>query len=236
MIEIEHLCRTYQRKNETPVHALSQVSFTISAGEFVTVRGASGSGKSSLLNILGCLDRPTSGSYRLNGHAVTSYTDHQLARIRGRQIGFVFQSFNLLSRTTAVENVEVPQVYLNGRINRKKALAALDRVGLLQRAHHSSSELSGGEQQRVALARALINDPPLILADEPTGNLDQASGSQVMRMLVDLNRAGRTIILITHEEKTAAHAKRELILKDGSLLSDRPLPPNLERSTHEAAS
>jgi putative ABC transport system ATP-binding protein len=236
MIEIEHLCRTYASKNGVSIRALSEVSFSVTAGEFVTVRGASGSGKSSLLNILGCLDRPTSGTYKLAGHDVTTYADRQLARIRNRQIGFVFQSFNLLSRTSAVENVEVPQVYRNGRINRKEAMEALDRVGLLERAHHSSSELSGGEQQRVALARALINDPALILADEPTGNLDQAAGAEVMGMLVDLNREGRTIIVITHDEKIAAYAKRALILKNGILIHDGPQPRAKEGSTNEAAS
>jgi putative ABC transport system ATP-binding protein len=222
MIEVERLCRTHQRGNSAPVHALSDVSFSVTAGEFVTVRGVSGSGKSSLLNILGCLDRPTAGVYRFCGQDVTTCPDRQLARIRNRQIGFVFQSFNLLARTTAVENVEVPMVYLDGRINRKKALEALDRVGLLQRAGHLSSELSGGEQQRVALARALINNPPLILADEPTGNLDQAAGAEVMHMLTDLNRDGRTILVITHDESTAAYARREIVLRDGLLVADGP--------------
>jgi putative ABC transport system ATP-binding protein len=222
MIEIEHVRRTHQRGISAPVHALADVSFMVEAGEFVAVRGVSGSGKSSLLNILGCLDRPTTGLYKLAGNDVTSYSDRQLAGIRSRQIGFVFQSFNLLARTTAVENVEIPMIYLDGRVNRRKALDALDRVGLLARAHHLSSELSGGEQQRVALARALINNPPLILADEPTGNLDQAAGAEVMRRLSELHRDGRTIMLITHDDATAAYAQRELVLRDGQLVSDGP--------------
>jgi putative ABC transport system ATP-binding protein len=223
MIAVERLSKTHQRGDGAPVHALRDVSFTIQAAEFVTIRGASGSGKSSLLNILGCLDRPTDGTYHLAGEDVSSYSDRQLARLRSHRIGFVFQSFHLLARTTAVENVEVPMIYLDGRVNRKKALAALDRVGLRERAHHFSSELSGGEQQRVALARALINDPPLVFADEPTGNLDQAAGADVMRILGELHREGRTIVLITHDDAIAAHAAREILLRDGQLVSDRML-------------
>lgn len=225
MIEVEHLAKTHKRCDGAPVHALQDVCFRIEAGEFVTVRGASGSGKSSLLNILGCLDRPTSGIYRLLGEDVSSHSDRQLARTRNQKIGFVFQSFHLLPRTTAEENVEIPMIYLDGRVNRKKALAALDRVGLRDRANHFSSELSGGEQQRVALARALINDPPLIFADEPTGNLDQIAGAEVMRILSELHREGRTIVLVTHDDSIAAHAAREILLQDGRLVSDRVLNP-----------
>jgi putative ABC transport system ATP-binding protein len=221
MIEVRQLSKTHQRGDGAPVHALRDVSFQVEAGEFVTIRGASGSGKSSLLNILGCLDRPTEGSYRLRGEDVSSCSDRQLARIRNHRIGFVFQSFNLLARTTALENVEIPMVYNNGYVDRKKALAALDRVGLAGRSRHFSSELSGGEQQRVALARALINDPALILADEPTGNLDEASGREVLRILADLHREGRTILLVTHDDAVAAHARREILLGDGRLQSDR---------------
>lgn len=223
MIEVQELSKTHQRGDDAPVHALRNVSFRVEAGEFVTIRGASGSGKSSLLNILGCLDRPSRGAYRLAGEDVSSSSDRQLARVRNHRIGFVFQSFNLLPRTTAVENVEIPMVYGDGHVDRKKALAALDRVGLRGRARHFSLELSGGEQQRVALARALINDPPLILADEPTGNLDQVAGGEVMRILSDLNREGRTILLVTHDDAVASHAKREIVLRDGWLVSDRPL-------------
>ncbi|MGI8741400.1 MAG: ABC transporter ATP-binding protein [Bryobacteraceae bacterium] len=236
MIEAEHLSKTHQRAADAPVHALQDVSFRIEAGEFAAVRGASGSGKSSLLNILGCLDRPTSGVYRLIGEDVSTHSDRQLARIRSQKIGFVFQSFHLLPRTTAEENVQIPMIYLDGRVDRKKGLAALERVGLRERAKHFSSELSGGEQQRVALARALINDPPLILADEPTGNLDQASGAEVMRILSELHREGRTIVLVTHDDAIAAHAGREILLQDGRLKSDRALIPDainaLSQDTH----
>src|SRR5581483_410651 len=221
MIEVEKLSKTHERADGPAVHALREVSFRVEAGEFVAVRGASGSGKSSLLNILGCMDRPTQGSYRLNGQDVSAYSDRQLARIRSQKIGFVFPSFNLLARTTALENVEIPMVYLDGRVDRKKALAALERVRLRERANHYGSELSGGEQQRVALARALINDPLLILADEPTGNLDQTAGGEVMRILLDLWREGRTVVLITHDDAVAACARREILLRDGRLVSDR---------------
>jgi putative ABC transport system ATP-binding protein len=225
MIEVEHLSKTHPRSDGPPVRALCDVSVGIEGGEFVTVRGASGSGKSSLLNIIGCLDRPTQGAYRFLGDDISSFSDRKLARLRSRKIGFVFQSFNLLARTTAVENVEVPMIYLDGRVNRKRALAALERVGLRERANHFASELSGGEQQRVALARALINDPPLLLADEPTGNLDQNAGAEVMRILGELHREGRTIILVTHDDAIAAHAAREILLRDGRLESDRILTP-----------
>lgn len=221
MIEISHVTKEHRRGDGTPVRALKDVSFKIAGGEFVTIRGPSGSGKSSLLNILGCLDRPTSGSYRLAGEDVSGYSDRQLSKIRGRKIGFVFQSFNLLPRTTALENVEVPMIYNAARMDRKKALAALERVGLKDRAHHYGTELSGGEQQRVAIARALINDPPLILADEPTGNLDQKSGVEVMRILQDLSKEGRTIVLVTHDDAVAAYAAREIALRDGSIEFDR---------------
>ena len=221
MIEVHEVSKTHRRDKGAPVHALRSVSFRIEDGEFVTVRGVSGSGKSSLLNILGCLDRPTEGTYRLEGEDVSFASDNQLARIRNRHIGFVFQSFNLLARTTAVENVEIPMVYRDGRVSRRAALEALDRVGLLERADHFSSELSGGEQQRVALARALINNPALILADEPTGNLDQAAGNEVMTILTELQGEGRTIVLITHDDAIAARARRELLLQDGRLISDR---------------
>ena len=221
MIEVQAVSKTHPRAGGAPVHALLDVSFRVEAGEFVTIRGASGSGKSSLLNILGCLDRPTEGLYRLAGEDISSSSDRQLARIRNHRIGFVFQSFNLLARTTALENVEIPMVYRDGRVDRKKARAALDRVGLGARYRHFSSELSGGEQQRVALARALINDPCLILADEPTGNLDQTAGSEVMRILSDLHREGRTVLLVTHDDAVAAYARREILLRDGRLVSDK---------------
>ena len=193
----------------------------IAAGEFVVIRGPSGSGKSSLLNILGCLDRPSSGTYLLDGQDVSGYSDRKLSRVRSRKIGFVFQSFNLLPRTTALENVEMPMIYAGTGIDRKRSLAALERVGLKDRAKHYGTELSGGEQQRVAIARALINDPPLILADEPTGNLDSVAAAEVMKILQGLNLEGRTILLVTHDDSIARYAGREIFLKDGSICSDR---------------
>jgi putative ABC transport system ATP-binding protein len=221
MIEISHLEKTYHRGDGTAVTALKDVSFVIEDGEFVTVRGASGSGKSSLLNIIGCLDTLTAGTYRLAGEDISRYTDQQRSNLRCRKIGFVFQTFNLLPRTTALENVEVPALYSGDRIDREKALALLDRVGLADRARHFVPELSGGEQQRVAIARALMNDPPLLLADEPTGNLDSASGESIMHLLADLRDEGRTIIVVTHDESTAAYAERELLIRDGMIASDR---------------
>ena len=220
MIDISQVSKIYQRGDGTPVTALRDVSFTIRAGEFVTVRGASGSGKSSLLNIIGCLDTPSTGVYRLADEDVSAYSDKQRSRVRCRKIGFVFQSFNLLPRTTALENVEIPMVYSGGKVDRAKALATLQRVGLADRAHHFATELSGGEQQRVAIARALMNDPPLLLADEPTGNLDSAAGESIMKLLTALHRDGRTIILVTHDEHVASYASRELMMRDGALVSD----------------
>lgn len=220
MIEIENLEKTYRRGDGTPVAALKNVSFTIAAGEFVTVRGASGSGKSTLLNIIGCLDVPTAGMYRLAGEDVSNYSDEQRSHLRCRQLGFIFQSFNLLPRTTALENVEVPALYRGERIDKDKAAVLLDRVGLAERGQHYISELSGGEQQRVAIARALMNDPPLLLADEPTGNLDSESGQSIMQLLTELNAEGRTIIMVTHDEETAAFAQRELIIRDGIIAFD----------------
>jgi putative ABC transport system ATP-binding protein len=221
MIEIEHLSKKYERTNGVVVDALKDASFRIAPSEFVVVRGPSGSGKSTLLNILGCLDQPSSGHYRLQGEDVSGYSDSQLSRVRNARIGFIFQSFNLLSRTTAVENVEIPMVYGDGRVDRKRALAVLDRVGLAARVNHFSSELSGGEQQRVAIARALINRPALLLADEPTGNLDLHAGQEVMRLLEDLHREGSTILLVTHDDSVAAYAKREITLRDGAIIADR---------------
>jgi putative ABC transport system ATP-binding protein len=221
MIEVTHLGKTYRRGDGTPVEALKGISFLIERGEFVTIRGPSGSGKSSILNIVGCLDKPTSGTYRLNGEELSGYSDKQLSHVRAWKIGFVFQSFNLMPRTTALENVEIPMIYGSGRVDRKRAIAALERVGLDERAHHYGTELSGGEQQRVAIARALINDPPLILADEPTGNLDSAAGAEVMAILRQLHQEGRTVILVTHDDAVAAYAEREILFKDGTLASDR---------------
>jgi putative ABC transport system ATP-binding protein len=221
VIEVNKISKKYSRSEGATVEALKAASFQIAPGEFVVVRGPSGSGKSTLLNILGCLDQPTSGSYRLDGEDVSSYRDARLSRIRNTKIGFIFQSFNLLPRTTAVENVEIPMVYGDGNVDRKRALGALDRVGLAGRANHFTTELSGGEQQRVAIARALINRPSLILADEPTGNLDLQAGREVMGLLQDLHREGSTILLVTHDDAVASYALREIALRDGSIISDR---------------
>lgn len=218
---MSHVSKTYQRREGGTVAALRDVSLSIGAGEFVTVRGPSGSGKSSLLNIIGCLDTPTAGAYRLAGEDVSGYSDKQRSRVRCRQIGFVFQSFNLLPRTTALENIEIPMVYSGERVDRAKARAMLRKVGLSERADHFATELSGGEQQRVAIARALINDPPLLLTDEPTGNLDSVAGESIMQLLSDLHREGRTIVVVTHDEQVASYAARELLLRDGTLVSDR---------------
>ncbi len=220
MIEASHLSRTYQRGDGTPVTALRDVSFVIAAGEFVVIRGASGSGKSSLLNILGCLDTPGSGSYRLAGEDVSALPDDARSHVRSKHVGFVFQSFNLLPRATAVENVELPALYTGASPDRARAQELLERVGLGARADHFATELSGGEQQRVAIARALMNDPPLLLADEPTGNLDSATGESVMQLLTSLHEGGRTIVLVTHDEHVASFADREIVIRDGVIASD----------------
>jgi putative ABC transport system ATP-binding protein len=216
MIRVQNLSKTYLRAG-VPVMALRDVSCEIATGEFVVIRGASGSGKSTLLNILGCLDTPTSGAYLLDGTDVASKSDSELSRIRSRKIGFVFQSFNLLPRTTARENVELPMIYAGGAPSRARATAALERVGLGHRVHHFATELSGGEQQRVAIARALINNPAVLLADEPTGNLDESAGATVMSLLHELNNEGHTIVLVTHDPAVAAHAQRSLAIRDGVL-------------------
>jgi putative ABC transport system ATP-binding protein len=235
MIETENISKTYSRGEAGTVEALQAISFQISPGEFVAVRGASGSGKSTLLNIVGCLDQPSSGSYKLDGEDVANYGDKQLSRIRNAKIGFIFQSFNLLPRTTALENVEIPMVYRDGHVDRRRALSALERVGLAARAHHFATQLSGGEQQRVAIARALINSPALILADEPTGNLDVNAGREVMRLLEDLHNEGRTIVLVTHDDAIAASASREIQLRDGKLISDRQMSAKSSRPLAEGA-
>jgi len=217
MIKMDHIAKTYHRGDGSAVNALVDVSFSIEPGEFVTIRGASGSGKSSLLNILGCLDTPTSGTFLLDGEDVSKFSDEERSKLRSQKIGFVFQSFNLLPRTTVAENVELPALYAERELDRTKALSLLSRVGLDQRSDHFSTELSGGEQQRVAIARALMNDPDLILADEPTGNLDSIAGQSVMELLTSLNEEGKTIILVTHDEETASFARRTLMIKDGRI-------------------
>ena len=223
IIQVSNLSKTYARGG-VPVAALREATFEIGAGEFVVIRGVSGSGKSTLLNLLGCLDAPTTGKYALDGEDVSRKTDRESSRIRSRKIGFVFQSFNLLPRTTAVENVELPMIYADRPMSRSRAVAALERVGLGNRQHHYAAELSGGEQQRVAIARALINDPALILADEPTGNLDESSGTTVMNLLLELQREGRTIVMATHDPAIAAFAQRTLVIRDGTVYEKEPGP------------
>lgn len=218
----EDIWKAY-RVGDVEVQALRGVSVTIEQGEFVAIMGSSGSGKSTLMNILGCLDQPTKGNYRLNGVEVGRLRPDRLAEIRNRQIGFVFQSFNLIPRTSALENVQLPLFYrgLSLKEQRTLASAALERVGLKGREHHSPTQLSGGQQQRVAIARALVTSPSLLLADEPTGNLDTESSREIMGILEGLNRDGMTVILVTHEVDVAAYASREFVIKDGQVLSDR---------------
>ena len=227
VIALRNVERTY-RMGEVGVRALGGVSLLIQRGEFVAVMGASGSGKSTLMNIIGCLDVPDRGRYWLDGVDVRNLDEGALARIRNRKIGFVFQSFNLIPRTTALANVELPLLYAGvaGGERRARALAALDLVGLSDRTHHVPNEMSGGQQQRVAVARAIVTDPSLILADEPTGNLDSASSADIMAVFGQLNRAGRTVVLITHEADIAAHTRRVVRLRDGEIVSDgRPDHP-----------
>jgi putative ABC transport system ATP-binding protein len=227
LIDARDLVKTYAMGDQT-VFALRGATLAIEAGEFVAVMGASGSGKSTLMNILGCLDQPTSGSYRLAGEAVEALSGDALAAIRNRRIGFVFQQFNLLPRTSALENVELPMVYASVRPaeREQRARAALARVGLAERAGHTPAELSGGQQQRVAIARALVNGPQLILADEPTGALDSQTSEDIMRLLADLNAQGMTVILVTHEHDVAAWAKRRIVFKDGLVVEDGAQQPH----------
>ena len=222
LIQCDGIWKRY-RVGDVEVNALRGLSIAIEPGEFVAVMGASGSGKSTLLNILGCLDRPTQGQYRLNGLDVASLGFDQLAEVRNREIGFVFQNFNLIPRTSALENAQLPLFYRGLPLGeqRAKAMAALKRVGLEGREQHFPTQLSGGQQQRVAIARALITAPSLLLADEPTGNLDTQSSREIMSIMEGLNREGITIILVTHEPDIAAYAHREILLQDGQVLSDR---------------
>ena len=220
LIGLENIVKVY-RMGKVDVPALRGVTASISQGEMMAIVGASGSGKSTLLNVIGLLDRPTSGKYLFNGADVSSLSDNQLAEMRNRELGFVFQDFNLLPRATALANVELPLVYSHGvRRRRERAAEALERVGLGGRAGHKPSELSGGEQQRVAIARALVNDPAIILADEPTGNLDTKSTSEIMAIFHGLHQEGKTVILITHEPDIAAQAQRTVRLQDGRIISE----------------
>ncbi len=222
LIEVRDLRKTYAVGDE-PVHALDGVSVSIDNGEFVAIMGASGSGKSTMLNILGCLDTPTSGSYLLDGIEVARRSRKELAIIRNQKLGFVFQSFNLLPRTSALEQVELPDLYM-GRLSRaerrRHALSLLERVGLGERVGHTPAQLSGGQQQRVAIARALMNAPPVLFADEPTGNLDTKSSVEIMQLFTELSKEGITIIMVTHEDDIATYATRHLVMKDGRLVKD----------------
>jgi putative ABC transport system ATP-binding protein len=218
------------RTGEQRVEALKGVSVSVTRGDFVAIMGASGSGKSTFMNILGCLDTPTSGDYWIEGENVKGMSRNDLAEIRNRKIGFVFQGFNLLARTSAVENVELPLIYgrIPAAVRREKALAALSQVGLADRAGHFSNQLSGGQQQRVAIARALVNEPAMVLADEPTGNLDSATSVEIMAIFQKLNRQGITVIMVTHEPDIAAYTRRNVIFRDGRILSDNPVKNQLD--------
>lgn len=224
LIRVEDLKKEY-KSEEVVTKVLHGLSFTIDKGEFVSIMGPSGSGKSTLMHILGFLDRASSGLFEFDGQDVTSLTDDDLAKLRNEKIGFVFQAFNLLPRTTVLENVKLPLLYAeNKKVNHtKRAKEVLEMVGLGHRLNYYTNQISGGEKQRVAIARALINEPSVLFADEPTGNLDSKSGTQVMKILQDLNKAGNTIILVTHETYTSEHAKRIISVKDGLIVSDHPV-------------
>jgi len=223
LIQLDNI-RRYYKVGEEEVHALDGVSISIEKGEWTSIIGQSGSGKSTLMNVLGCLDTPTSGRYILNGNDVSGMSDNALADIRNREIGFIFQTFQLLPRETAQANVELPLVYrgLRARERHERAAAALEKVGLSNRVHHRPNELSGGQRQRVAIARALVTEPSLLLADEPTGNLDSATGEEIIRLFEQLHAAGHTLVLVTHEPSIAARCPRAVRLMDGKVVSDGP--------------
>jgi putative ABC transport system ATP-binding protein len=225
LIRLDKISRRYQMGTEL-VHALREVTLEIQRGEYVAIMGPSGSGKSTLMNLVGCLDSPTSGTYELNGSLVSEMDDNQLAEIRNKEIGFVFQTFNLLPRSDALRNVELPLIYsgMPAEERRRTALEALASVGLGDRIHHKPNELSGGQRQRVAVARALVNHPSILLADEPTGNLDSKTGGEIMTLFEQLAKRGNTIIVVTHEEEIARHSRRIIRIRDGLIASDERLP------------
>jgi putative ABC transport system ATP-binding protein len=220
MIELNNISKIYDI-GEVRVNALDGVSFTCEKGEMISIMGHSGSGKSTMMNILGCLDRPSIGNYKLDGEDVARLSDDQLATVRNKKLGFVFQSYNLLPKITAVANVELPLVYAGRNHRRDKAMEALKAVDIDKRAQHLPQEMSGGEKQRVAIARALINDPVVILADEPTGNLDTATSHSIMNLFTDLNKKGITIIIVTHEEDIATYTRRTIVVRDGKIVEDK---------------
>jgi len=221
LIELSGVRKIYEMGAEQ-VRALDGVDLDVSSGEYVAIMGASGSGKSTLMNLIGCLDTPTEGTYLLNGTEVQTLDDSELAAIRNQEIGFVFQTFNLLARTSALKNVELPLTYagIPRRARKEQATKALERVGLGERLKHSPNELSGGQRQRVAIARALVNEPSILMADEPTGNLDSATSEEIMALFGELHRQGNTVLLVTHEPDIAEHAERQIVLRDGKVLSD----------------
>jgi len=237
MIELQSVNKIYTPPGRPPVHALRDVSLRIDRGEFVAIAGSSGSGKSTLMSILGLLDRPTSGHYVFDGNNVAGFDARQQARFRNERVGFVFQSFHLLPRTSALDNVELPLLYSRRSEFDGRGRKALEIVGLSDRIHHTPSELSGGQQQRVAIARALVNEPDLLLADEPTGNLDARSALEIMSVLRDLNRAGRTIVLVTHDAAMAEHAQRVVHIEEGNVTSDegRVMSDERHQPTHHSS-
>ncbi len=227
IIQTRELRKDYTM-GDTIVHALRDVNITIEPGEFVALMGPSGAGKSTFMNVIGCLDRPTKGEFILNGTHVGDMNDNELAEVRNKYIGFVFQNFNLLPRTSALKNVELPLMYAGVRNRTERAIKALEDVGLSQRMHHKPNELSGGQQQRVAVARAIVNNPVLILGDEPTGNLDSRTSEEIMALFQDLNRNGRTVVIVTHEEEIARHCKRIIRFKDGHVRVDEQVTDPLD--------